>query len=130
MKRIPRILLAALLILGIGAGFLHYRDRASASTAPADEETTYTQIAQVQTGNLSSTLSVVGQLEAEQSSGLAFESIDGSTELLTLAVQAGNTVTQGQVLATIDPAPSQQALDQAESDLQAAEESLADLQAA
>ncbi len=128
MKRILRILLAALIIFGIG-GFIYYQSRVSASAAGDGDETSYTQIVQVQTGSLSSTLSVVGQLEAEQSSALAFDYVDGSTELLTLAVQAGNTVTQGQVLATIDPAPYQQALDQAKSDLQAAEESLADLQA-
>lgn len=128
MKRILRILLAALIIFGIG-GFIYYQSRVSASAAGAGDETSYTQIVQVQTGSLSSTLSVVGQLEAEQSSALAFDYVAGSTELLTLAVEAGNTVTQGQVLAGIDPAPYQQALDQAQSDLQAAEESLADLQA-
>jgi RND family efflux transporter MFP subunit len=47
--------------------------------------------------------------------------------LITLDVTAGNTVKAGQVLATIDPAAYQQALDQAESDLQAAAEKLADL---
>ena len=42
-------------------------------------------------------------------------------------MKAGNTVKAGQVLATIDPTPYQQALDQAKSDLQAAEETLAEL---
>jgi HlyD family secretion protein len=53
--------------------------------------------------------------------------MSGTTNLLTLAVEAGNTVTKGEVLATIDSASYQQALDQAQSDLQAAEETLADL---
>ena len=78
-------------------------------------------------GNLSSTLSVVGQLAAVQQADLTFERMNSTSKLLTLAVKAGNTVTVGQVLATIDPAPYQQALDQASSDLQAAEEKLADL---
>jgi RND family efflux transporter MFP subunit len=43
-------------------------------------------------------------------------------------VQAGNAVTAGQVLATIDQATYEQARDQARSDLQAAEETLSDLQ--
>ena len=53
--------------------------------------------------------------------------MSGTAPLVTLDVTAGNTVTAGQVLATIDPAAYQQALDQARSDLQAAEEKLADL---
>ena len=80
-------------------------------------------------GDLSSTISVVGQLAAEQSSSLAFAHMSGTANLLTLGVQAGNTVTATQVLATIDAASYQQALDQAKSDLQAAEETLADLKA-
>ena len=78
-------------------------------------------------GNLSSTISVVGELDAVQSADLAFERMSGTAKLVSLAVKAGNTVKAGQVLATIDPTPYQQALDQAKSDLQAAEETLADL---
>ena len=72
---------------------------------------------------------MVGQVEALQQASLNFTRLSGTTKLVTLAVAAGNTVTTSQVLATIDPAPYRQALDQAQSDLQAAEASLADLKA-
>jgi macrolide-specific efflux system membrane fusion protein len=81
----------------------------------------------VKQGNLSSTLSVIGQLEAVQQADLSFERMNGTAKLLKLEVKAGNTVTAGQVLASIDAAAYQQALDQAKSDLQAAQEKLATL---
>ncbi len=128
MNRIIKIILAALLIAAIGGGGYFYMQSRAATGTDAAGTGTYTQVVQVKQGDLSSTLSVVGQLEAEQSSSLAFEQMSGTTNLLTLAVQAGNAVTQGQVLATIETASYQQALGQAKSDLLAAEATLADLQ--
>ena len=120
--------MAALLIAAIGGGgYFYYQSRAATETDTAGTGT-YTQLVQVKQGDLSSTLSVVGQLEAEQNASLAFEQMSGTANLLTLAVQAGNIVTKSQVLATIDSASYLQALDQAKSDLLAAEETLADLQ--
>ncbi|MFZ1405127.1 MAG: efflux RND transporter periplasmic adaptor subunit [Anaerolineae bacterium] len=127
MKRTIRILLAAVLVAVTAGGYWFYQSRA-ATTASSASGQTYTQIVDVTQGSLNSSLSVVGQLEAKQSANLAFEQMSGTTNLLTLAVQAGNVVTTGQVLATIDPAPYEQARDQARSDLQAAEEALSDLQ--
>ncbi len=135
MKRTPalhfsikKLIVAALLVAVIGGGYFTYQSRA-ASTTGAAGVATRTQVVTVTQGDLSSTLSVVGQLEAEQSASLAFEKMNGTAALLTLDATAGNTVAVGQVLATIDSAGYQQALDQAKSDLQAAEETLADLQA-
>ena len=127
MKRNLRVLLAAVVVALAAGGYWFYQSRAATTTSSASGQT-YTQIVQVTQGDLNSSLSVVGQLEAEQSSDLAFEQMSGTTNLLTLAVQAGNVVTAGQTLATIDPAPYEQARDQAKSDLQAAEETLSDLQ--
>ena len=127
MKRRIRILLAAVLVAIAAGGYWTYQSRAATTTSSASGQT-YTQIVEVTQGALNSSLSVVGQLEAEQSADLAFEQMSGATNLLTLAVQAGNVVTAGQVLATIDPAPYEQARDQAKSDLQAAEDTLSDLQ--
>ncbi len=128
MKRnwrlIVGILLAALIVAGGGYWYFVGRTAAASSTTAQ----TYTQVVTVTQGKLNATLSVVGQLEAEQSADLAFQRVSGTSSLLTLAVQAGNVVTSGQVLATIDPAPYEQARDQAKSDLQAAEEALSDLQ--
>lgn len=127
MKKRIRILLTVLAVAAVaGGGYWIYRSK-TASTAAAGA-TTYTQVVQVKRGALDASVSVVGQLEAEQSVSLKFERMTGTTNLLTLAVQAGNVVTQGQVLATIEDASYQQALDQAHSDLLAAQETLADLQ--
>ena len=59
---------------------------------------------------------------------LTFDRMNGTAALLTLAVEAGNTVQAGQTLASIDPTPYQQALDQATSALQEAQQTLDDLQ--
>ncbi len=118
------VLLAALVVAGGGYWYLSGRTE----TASSATTQTYTQVVTVTQGKLNATLSVVGQLEAEQSADLAFQRVSGTSSLLTLAVQAGNVVTSGQVLATIDAAPYEQARDQAKSDLQAAEEALSDLQ--
>lgn len=128
MKRIIKVILATLLVVAVGGGYFYYKSHAADDTGAADA-TTYTQAVQVTQGDLNSTLGVVGQLEPEQSASLAFEKMSGTANLLTLTVEAGNTVTAGQVLATIDDAPYRQALAQAQSDLTAAEEALADLQA-
>jgi HlyD family secretion protein len=53
--------------------------------------------------------------------------MSGQAKLVKLDAKSGAAVKAGQVLATIDPAPYQQALDQAKSDLQAAQQKLADL---
>jgi HlyD family secretion protein len=127
MKRTIRILVAAVLVAIAAGGYWTYQSRA-ATTASSTSGQTYTQIVAVTQGSLNSSLSVVGQLEAEQSADLGFEKMSGATNLVALAVQAGNVVTTGQVLATIDRAPYEQARDQAKSDLQAAQDTLDDLQ--
>ena len=127
MKKIIRIALVVLVLAAVGVGGYWFYQNKTVSAASTTSGTTYTQVVPVKQGSLDATVSVVGQLEAEQSASLAFEQMSGTTNLLTLAVQAGNVVTKGQVLATIDSASYQQALDQAKSDLQAAEETLADL---
>jgi HlyD family secretion protein len=128
MKIFGRLVIIVLVLAGLaGAGYWYYTDRvASADSATGDGS--YTEVVEVQTGNLSSSLSVVGSLEAVQSEDLAFADMNGTARLLSLEVRIGQEVAAGQMLATIDPAPYQQALDEANSDLQAAEEALADLQ--
>ena len=116
-----------LVLAAVGVGGYWFYQNKTASAASTTSGTTYTQVVPVTQGSLDATLSVVGQLEADQSVSLAFEKMSDTANLLTLAVQAGNVVTNGQVLATIDSASYQQALDQAKSDLLAAEETLADL---
>lgn len=127
MRRTIRIIASVLALAAVvGGGYWYYENRLASAAAAAG--TTYTRVVPVTRGALNATVSVVGQLEAEQSASLRFELMNGTARLASLAVQAGNTVAAGQVLATIDPAPYQQALDQAQSDLAAAEEALAELQ--
>jgi HlyD family secretion protein len=127
MKKVLRLVLLVLVVGALAsAGYWYYGSRvASASTSTSDAA--LTQIVTVEQGNLSATLSVVGSLEAVQSADLAFAEMSGTAALLNLEVQTGQAVTAGQVLASIDAASYQQALDQARSDLEVAEETLADL---
>jgi HlyD family secretion protein len=111
--------------LAVGGYWLYTTQFAPAAST---EDGTYTQVVTAEQGDLTASLSVVGQLEAVQSADLTFEDMSGTAKVETLTVATGQTVTAGQVLATIDPTPYQQALDEAESALQTAEESLADLQ--
>jgi HlyD family secretion protein len=127
MKRIIGTLVLTLLVIAVVAGgFWYFRNR-SASAATAASSTSLTQVVDVTRGNLSATISVVGELNALESADLAFERMSDTAKLESLEVKAGNTVKVGQELATIDASPYQQALDQANSDLQAAEEKLAEL---
>jgi multidrug efflux pump subunit AcrA (membrane-fusion protein) len=126
MKRITRMLATALVVVAVVGGLWYYRDHV-ASAASATTAQTYTEIVAAKQGSISTTISVVGQLEAVQSADLAFEHMSTTSKLQTLTVKAGSTVTTGQVLATIDATSYQAALDQAESALQAAEKNLAAL---
>jgi|WetSurMetagenome_2_1015567.scaffolds.fasta_scaffold16489_2 HlyD family secretion protein len=127
MKKIIRWALGVLVLAAVSIGGYWYYQSHVVSAETTTSGTTYAQIVEVTQGNMAATASVVGQLEAEQSASLAFEKMSDTASLLTLAVQAGNVVTKGQVLATIDSVSYQQALDQANSDLLAAKETLADL---
>ena len=127
MRTFTRILLLLIVIAAAAGGLWYYRSRSAAGSAPTASGGSYTQLVAVKQGSLSSSITVVSQLEAVQSADLAFSRMSGTAKLATLTVKAGNTVTNGQVLAAIDPAPYQQALDQAISSLGAAEKTLADL---
>ncbi len=127
MKKAIRRLLMVLLLAAAAFGGYRIYEAKFVETAAAST-TAYTQVVEVTKGSLAATVSVVGQLDAQQAASLAFKTISDNASLLTLAVQAGAVVTQGQVLATIDATPYQQAVDQVASDLQAAKETLDDLQ--
>jgi HlyD family secretion protein len=126
MKWVLRLGLVVLILLLAAGGLWFYRSRA-ASTASTATSGSFTQVVDVQRGNLSAAITVVGELDAAQRADLAFERMTDTTKLVSLEVKPGNTVKAGQVLGTIDPAAYQQALDQANSDLQTAEQTLADL---
>jgi HlyD family secretion protein len=125
-KIIVRLVLIMLFLAAAGGGFWVYRTRAAAQ-GQAAASASLSQVVEVKQGNLSSSITVVGELDAVQREDLTFNRMNGTAPLLTLAVQAGNTVKAGQVVATIDPASYQQAVDQARSDLKTAEDKLAEL---
>lgn len=127
MVRLWRVVWLTLLIGIAGAGgFWFYQQQGV--TAQESSTDGFTQVVTVQQGSLSAEVAVVGQLEAIQSEELAFDRLSGTTTLRTLDVAAGNRVEAGQVLATIDPAPYEQALELAQTSLQEAAQNLADLQ--
>jgi HlyD family secretion protein len=130
MKAVIRVLIVLAAVVAFGAGgFWLYQTRiAPAAGAAASDDGGFTQVVAVQRGDLSASISVVGELYAVQQEDLYFDQASGTTMLLALDVDAGHVVQEGQALASIDPSPYQQALDQAESNLQQAEEVLADLQ--
>ncbi len=117
-----------LAVVGLAVGGAWYLRNRSATAQTATTGGTYTQVVAAKRGDLSSSLTVVGELSAVQQADLAFDKLSSSTALKTLNVAAGNTVKAGDLLASVDPAAYQQALDQAKSDLVSAEETLADLE--
>ncbi len=126
MKRIVTTIVIILLLGAAGyGGYRLYQSRTAANSTA--ESGTYTQTVTATTGDLSASVTVVGELVAEQSADLAFEEMNGTAPLAELKVAAGSTVAAGDVLATIDPADYRQAVDQAESDYQAAVKTLEDL---
>jgi multidrug efflux pump subunit AcrA (membrane-fusion protein) len=130
MKRFVRMVLVLVLVglLAGGGYWLYTREVTAQSTTAAADDGSYTQIVTATLGDLSATVTVVGQMEAVRQSDLSFKLMSAADRLLTLNVTAGNTVKAGDVLATISAETYQQEVDQAQSDLQAAEEKLADLQ--
>jgi HlyD family secretion protein len=129
MAKIIRWIVVLALVAGLAAGgFWLYQSRSAAQSTTTAQDDTFTQVVAVQQGDLSASISVVGALEADQQATLAFDRLSGVTTLLSLDVAAGNKVEAGQTMASVDPAPWQQALDQARSALQEAEQTLDDLQ--
>lgn len=120
-----RVGLVLIALLSGGIGYLQRE-----TLFPAADETTasFTQIVTVELGNLNAVLSVVGELDAPQNQEMSFDRLDSTVTLLTLEVAAGQVVEAGQILATVDPTPYEQALEQARNDLEEAETALVDLQ--
>lgn len=127
-SRVVRIIIVGVVVCAlVGGGIWLWQTRSSAQSATTTTDG-YTQIVSVQQGDLNASLSVVGELASAQSQDMTFDRMSGTSALLTLAVEAGNTVKAGDVLATIDPSPYQQALDQAQTAFQESLQALEDLQ--
>ncbi|MGC8827791.1 MAG: biotin/lipoyl-binding protein, partial [Anaerolineae bacterium] len=102
------------ILLGAG-GFWVYQSRvASQGSSNTSTSGVYTQIVEVTRGDLTATVSVVGQLQAVRQAELMFEHMSGTAELKELHVKVGQEVKAGDVLAAIDPTPYGQALEEAQ----------------
>jgi macrolide-specific efflux system membrane fusion protein len=115
----------ALLGLGIAVAaaaawwFLVREDSATQSTVP----TTVSQVVEVVAGTVAERVSAEGTVSAAATDSLSFES---SGTVTSVNVAVGDTVSAGQVVATLDSAELESDLAEAESDLADAEARLAD----
>jgi len=121
MKRVLRVILIVTVVAALGAGgwWLYQNRFAAAATAGTGDG--MTQVMDVSRGDLSASISIVGELYAVQQEDLTFDRLSGTTTLLALEVAAGNTVSEGEMLAAIDVSSYEQTLDHVISDLQEAE---------
>ena len=108
-RRLLLPLLAVLLILAAVAAVLYFRHSAGVATAT------------VTRGSIQVTVETVGRLKPENQVAVT-SPLDGTIQLL--AVQTGDVVRQGDIVATLDPAPYQAAVDQAQAAVAAAEADL------
>ncbi|MBM3136094.1 MAG: biotin/lipoyl-binding protein, partial [Chloroflexi bacterium] len=90
------------------------------------QTTSLTRVVTVGRGNLVASITPTGEVVAQRQAQLSFDV--NKISLLELRVAAGQQVKKGQVLARIDPATLQQAVDQARADMLSAEEALAKAQ--
>lgn len=89
--------------------------------APTSSARTSTQIVTAENGVVQSTVSGTGSVEAGADVNVNFQT---SGTLKTVNVKAGQHVTKGQLLATLDSTSAQLSLDQAEQSLTAAQDQL------
>ena len=111
---------AIVLVVALGLWFLLRPDGESSATV-----TTTKQLVTVTRGPLTSTVTADGTADAAQTDELSFTS---SGTVTAVSVAAGDKVTAGQVLATMDSASLAAAVSSAASDLASAEATLSDAQ--
>jgi HlyD family secretion protein len=93
----------------------------------AREESKAAEIVKVDKGAVSTEVATTGTLQAAQTRSLSFAV---SAEVETVEVRAGNTVTAGQVLATVDDTDAAERVDDASTTLSDAYDSLEDAESA
>ena len=108
-------ILAAIAVVAIGLLVLRNQNALS----EADD---FTQVVSVQRGDLVASITPTGAVTARQRIVLRFDVI--KADLIELLVKAGQQVKEGDLLARIDKAELERALDQAEADLLSAEDDL------
>ncbi|GAA1736029.1 efflux RND transporter periplasmic adaptor subunit [Luedemannella helvata] len=116
----PVILVNTALALAVLAGgFWAYRTVAGPETAPA--ATTGTRLVAATQGDVTATATATGSVASAATATANFAT---SGKVTSISVKVGDAVRKGQVLAKIDPAAAQAALDTAEDNLAAAEAAL------
>ena len=118
MPQWKRVLIWALVLILVGA----LAWAASRVLRGQSQTTSLTQVVAVKRGNLVASITPTGEVVAQRQAQLSFDV--NKIPLLELRVAAGQQVKKGQVLARIDTATLQQAVDQAKADLLSAEEAL------
>jgi HlyD family secretion protein len=122
MRKVWKWLALLVVVAGAVAGGMYWRSRTGTKAAT----TTTTQIVTAQRGNLTASISPTGGVYAPHTAALGFEVT--KVQLIELDVAAGQEVKEGDVLARIDPASLERAVEQAQADLASAQESLTELQ--
>ncbi len=125
MGRVAAIVVAALVLAGVGTGVWWFTGRDKASAAPTAGATTTDVAASLTT--LQKTVSGTGTLTPTVQQAVSFV-VSGT--VTAVAVTTGATVTVGQPLATVDTLQLNADLLSAKADLVTAQATLADLQAA
>ena len=121
--RKPYVVVPVVLVTALAVWFLAFRSDDSASSATT---TTTKQLVTVTRGALTNAVSAEGTVAAAQTNDLSFSSAGTVT---AVNVKAGDTVTAGQVLATIDSASLQSSVSAAAATLAKAQATLSDDQA-
>jgi macrolide-specific efflux system membrane fusion protein len=121
--RRPWVVLPVVAVLAVGVWWFGFRsDGSSAGAASATQ-----QLVAVTKGPIGNTVSAEGTVAAAQTANLSFT---GSGTVTAVDVKAGDPVTAGQVLATIDSAQLAAAVTSAQSTVTSAQAKLADDEAA
>ena len=106
--------MAALVVVALAAGAVWWfvvRDDSTAATTTEATATPIRQLAEVTTGTFSSAVSAEGTVAAAESEDLSF---GASGTVTAVNVEVGDTVTPGQVLASIDSAELEASLAEAQ----------------
>ena len=124
--RRPWVVVPVVLVVALGVWYFAIRSDGSSSDT-ATTTTTTKQLVTVTGGALSNNVSAQGTVAAAQTDNLSFSSAGTVT---AVNVKAGDTVTAGEVLATIDSASLQSSVASAASTLAKAQATLSDDEAA
>ena len=117
------VIVLVAIVLAAGAGIGIWLGTSGSASPPVSITT---QVVDVTTGTMQQTVSTSGTVEPAQQDNLNF-AVSG--KVTAVDVTSGQTVTAGQVLATVDPSALQQLVDAAQASLSAAQARLSSDQA-